>query len=595
MKIIYKDGTVGECPQEEELHVIRHTAAHIMAQAIQHLYPQAKFAFGPATQNGFYYDVDLGEVKLANEDLEAIEKEMKKIVKQNLPIKSFVLPRDEAIAYMQERGADYKVEHMRDDLTEETEFSFFQQGDYVDMCLGPHLTYTKALKAFRLTQQSGAYWKDDSSNKMLTRINGVAFRTNEELEEWERLQAEARERDHRKIGKEMQLFMTDDLVGRGLPMFLPNGYVIWQELENYIKEKERRQGYVHVLTPCVGTVNLYKTSGHWDHYKENMFPAMEVDDEAFVLRPMNCPHHMRIFANRPRSYRNLPIRIGEIAHDFRYEASGTLKGIERGRHFCQNDAHLFVTPEQIKDEVAAVCDLIFDVYKDFGITDYRCALSLRDPADKKKYYDDDQMWENAESSLREVLKELGIHFTEEIGEAAFYGPKLDVYVKPAVGAEYTLSTCQLDFCLPMRFDLKYIDRDGVEKTPVVIHRAILGSLDRFMAYLIEETKGRFPLWLAPTQVKVLPISEKTLDYARDVTEKLMDAGFRAALDSSNEKIGYKIRQAQQEDRVPYMLVLGPKEAEGGQIAVRTRSGEDLGAMSLESFISRLQAEIAAKQ
>ncbi len=595
MKIIYKDGTVGECPQEEELHVIRHTAAHIMAQAIQHLYPQAKFAFGPATQNGFYYDVDLGEVKLANEDLEAIEKEMKKIVKQNLPIKSFVLPRDEAIAYMQERGADYKVEHMRDDLTEETEFSFFQQGDYVDMCLGPHLTYTKALKAFRLTQQSGAYWKDDSSNKMLTRINGVAFRTNEELEEWERLQAEARERDHRKIGKEMQLFMTDDLVGRGLPMFLPNGYVIWQEMENYIKEKERRQGYVHVLTPCVGTVNLYKTSGHWDHYKENMFPAMEVDDEAFVLRPMNCPHHMRIFANRPRSYRNLPIRIGEIAHDFRYEASGTLKGIERGRHFCQNDAHLFVTPEQIKDEVAAVCDLIFDVYKDFGITDYRCALSLRDPADKKKYYDDDQMWENAESSLREVLKELGIHFTEEIGEAAFYGPKLDVYVKPAVGAEYTLSTCQLDFCLPMRFDLKYIDRDGVEKTPVVIHRAILGSLDRFMAYLIEETKGRFPLWLAPTQVKVLPISEKTLDYARDVTEKLMDAGFRAALDSSNEKIGYKIRQAQQEDRVPYMLVLGPKEAEGGQIAVRTRSGEDLGAMSLESFISRLQAEIAAKQ
>ena len=595
MKIIYKDGTVGECPQEEELHVIRHTAAHIMAQAIQHLYPQAKFAFGPATQNGFYYDVDLGDVKLANEDLEAIEKEMKKIVKQNLPIKSFVLPRDEAIAYMAERGADYKVEHMRDDLTEETEFSFFQQGDYVDMCLGPHLTYTKALKAFRLTQQSGAYWKDDSKNKMLTRINGVAFRTNEELEEWERLQAEARERDHRKIGKEMQLFMTDDLVGRGLPMFLPNGYVIWQELENYIKEKERRQGYVHVLTPCVGTVNLYKTSGHWDHYKENMFPAMEVDDEAFVLRPMNCPHHMRIFANRPRSYRNLPIRIGEIAHDFRYEASGTLKGIERGRHFCQNDAHLFVTPEQIKDEVAAVCDLIFDVYKDFGITDYRCALSLRDPADKKKYYDDDQMWENAESSLREVLKELGIHFTEEIGEAAFYGPKLDVYVKPAVGAEYTLSTCQLDFCLPMRFDLKYIDRDGVEKTPVVIHRAILGSLDRFMAYLIEETKGRFPLWLAPTQVKVLPISEKTLDYARDVTEKLLDAGFRAALDSSNEKIGYKIRQAQQEDRVPYMLVLGPKEAEGGQIAVRTRSGEDLGAMSLESFISRLQAEIAAKQ
>ncbi|MBO5544413.1 MAG: threonine--tRNA ligase [Oscillospiraceae bacterium] len=594
MKIIYRDGTVAECPQEEELHVIRHSAAHIMAQAIKRLFPEADFAFGPATQNGFYYDVDLGERKLTNEDLEAIEKEMKKICKENLPFKASMLPREEAKKLMADRGEKYKLEHM-DDLAEETEFSFFQQGEYVDMCLGPHLLYTKALKAFKITQQSGAYWKDDKDNKMLTRINGVAFRTAEELQEWERQQQEARERDHRKIGREMQLFMTDDLVGRGLPMFLPNGYLIWQELENYIKAKERRQGYVHVLTPCVGTVNLYKTSGHWDHYKENMFPAMEVDDEAFVLRPMNCPHHMRIFANRPRSYRNLPIRIGEIAHDFRYEASGTLKGIERGRHFCQNDAHLFVTPEQIKDEVAAVCDLIFDVYKDFGITDYRCALSLRDPADKVKYYDDDEMWNNAESSLRQVLQELGIEFTEEIGEAAFYGPKLDVYVKPAVGAEYTLSTCQLDFCLPMRFDLKYIDRDGTEKTPVVIHRAILGSIDRFMAYLIEETKGRFPLWLAPMQVKVLPISEKTLDYATAINEKLADEGIRSALDTSNEKIGYKIRQAQQEDRAPYMLVIGAKEAESGMVAVRTRNGEDLGAMSMEAFLERLHQEIADKK
>ncbi len=594
MKIIYRDGTVAECPQEEELHVIRHSAAHIMAQAIKRLFPEADFAFGPATQNGFYYDVDLGERKLTNEDLEAIEKEMKKICKENLPFKASMLPREEAKKLMADRGEKYKLEHM-DDLAEETEFSFFQQGEYVDMCLGPHLLYTKALKAFKITQQSGAYWKDDKDNKMLTRINGVAFRTTEEQQEWERQQQEARERDHRKIGREMQLFMTDDLVGRGLPMFLPNGYLIWQELENYIKAKERRQGYVHVLTPCVGTVNLYKTSGHWDHYKENMFPAMEVDDEAFVLRPMNCPHHMRIFANRPRSYRNLPIRIGEIAHDFRYEASGTLKGIERGRHFCQNDAHLFVTPEQIKDEVAAVCDLIFDVYKDFGITDYRCALSLRDPADKVKYYDDDEMWNNAESSLRQVLQELGIEFTEEIGEAAFYGPKLDVYVKPAVGAEYTLSTCQLDFCLPMRFDLKYIDRDGTEKTPVVIHRAILGSIDRFMAYLIEETKGRFPLWLAPMQVKVLPISEKTLDYATAINEKLADEGIRSALDTSNEKIGYKIRQAQQEDRAPYMLVIGAKEAESGMVAVRTRNGEDLGAMSMEAFLERLHQEIADKK
>ena len=593
MKIIYKDGTVGECPQEEELHVLRHTAAHIMAQAIKRLYPQADFAFGPATQNGFYYDVDLGDTKLTNEDLEAIEKEMKKITKENLPIKSFILPREEAKKLMEERGEKYKVEHMAD-LADETEFSFFQQGEYVDMCLGPHLTYTKALKAFKITQQSGAYWRDDSSNKMLTRINGVAFRSAEELEEWDRQQQEARERDHRKIGREMQLFMTDDLVGKGLPMFLPNGYIVWQELENYIKEKERRLGYHHVMTPCVGSVDLYKTSGHWEHYKDNMFPAMELEGEAYVLRPMNCPHHMRIYANRPRSYRNLPLRIGEIAHDFRFEASGALKGIERGRHFCQNDAHLFVTPEQIKDEVAAVCDLIFDVYRDFNITDYRCVLSLRDPADKKKYHQDDEMWNTAESALREVLIELGIEFTEEIGEAAFYGPKLDVNVKPAVGVEYTLSTCQLDFCLPAKFQLTYIDRDGSEKCPVVIHRAILGSLDRFMAYLIEETKGRFPVWLAPTQVKVLPISEKTLEYADQVNEQLLDAGVRSVLDTSNEKIGYKIRQAQQEDRAPYMLVIGAKEAEAGAVSVRTRDGKDLGAMPLDDFMAMVKQDIAEK-
>ena len=593
MKIIYKDGHVAECPEEEELHVLRHSAAHIMAQAIKRLYPQADFAYGPATQNGFYYDVDLGDTKLTPEDLEAIEKEMKKIVKENLPFKAYMLPRDEAKKLMAERGENYKLEHI-DDLADETEFSFFQQGEYVDMCLGPHILYTKALKAFKVTQQSGAYWKNDSENKMLTRINGVAFRNTEELQEWERQQAEARERDHRRIGREMQLFMTDDLVGRGLPMFLPNGYVVWQELESYIKEKERRLGYQHVLTPCVGTVDLYKTSGHWDHYKDNMFPPMEMEGESYVLRPMNCPHHMRIFANRPRSYRAMPIRIGEIAHDFRYESSGTLKGIERGRHFCQNDAHLFVTPEQIKSEVASVCDLIFDVYKDFGITDYRCVLSLRDPADKKKYHDDDEMWNNAETALREVLTELGINFTEEIGEAAFYGPKLDVNVKPAVGAEYTLSTCQLDFCLPARFELRYIDRDGSEKCPVVIHRAILGSLDRFMAYLIEETKGRFPVWLAPVQVKVLPLSEKTLDYARAVYEKLQDAGLRAALDESNEKLGYKIRLAQQEDRVPYMLVVGGKEAEAGTVAVRTRAGEDLGAMSLDAFTGKVLEEIETR-
>ena len=593
MKIIYKDGTVAECPPEEALHVLRHTAAHIMAQAIQHLYPDADFAYGPATEKGFYYDVDFGDKKLTDEDLLAIEKEMKKIVKANLPIKPFILPRDEAIKLMQERHAKYKEEHIGD-LPEDAVISFYQQGDYIDMCVGPHLTYTKGLKAFKITQQSGAYWKNDANNKMLTRINGVAFFSQEELDEYLKQQEEAKARDHRKIGKEMGLFMTDELVGRGLPMFLPRGYTVWQELENYIKEKERKLGYQHVMTPCVGTVALYQTSGHWAHYKDNMFPAMEVDGESFVLRPMNCPHHMMIYANRPHSYRELPIRIGEIAHDFRYESSGTLKGIERGRHFCQNDAHLFVTPDQIKDEVARVVNLISDVYKDFGITEYRCVLSLRDPEDKVKYHPDDAMWDKAESALREVLTELGIHFTEEIGEAAFYGPKLDVNVKPAVGAEYTLSTCQLDFCLPAKFDLKYVDSNGVEQTPVVLHRAILGSLDRFMAYMIEETKGKFPVWLAPLQVKVLPVSEKTMDYARQVNQALEDANIRTQLDERSEKIGYKIREARQIDRAPYMLILGAKEAEEGTISVRNRDTDETIVMKLDEFIAKVHHEIETR-
>ena len=595
MKIIDRNGTVrDDYSYEEETSVLRHTAAHILAQATKRLYPEAKFAFGPSTEKGFFYDIDLGEKKLSPEDLVAIENEMKKIVKENLPIRPFILPRDKALELMRERGEEYKVEHIFD-LDENEPISFFQQGDSVDMCTGPHLTYTKALKAFRLTQQSGAYWKNDKSRKMLTRINGIAFHTQEEMDEFLRLQEEAEKRDHRRIGKEMNLFMTDDLVGRGLPMFLPNGYIVWQELENYIKQKERAQGYHHVLTPCVGTVDLYKTSGHWDHYKDNMFPPMEMEGESYVLRPMNCPHHMRIYDAHPRSYRNLPLRIGEIAHDFRYESSGTLKGIERGRHFCQNDAHLFCTPEQIKSEVAAVCDLIFSVYRDFNITDYRCVLSLRDPDDHVKYHQDDQMWNTAENALRQVLKELKIDFTEEIGEAAFYGPKLDVNVKPAVGAEYTLSTCQLDFCLPAKFDLKYIDRDGTEKCPVVIHRAILGSLDRFIAYLIEETRGRFPLWLAPIQVKVLPVSEKTLDYARTVTKALEDAGLRVTLDESNEKIGYKIRVAQQEDRTPYMLILGQKEVDENSISVRSRDTAETQTMALDDFLCLAKNQIADRK
>ena len=587
MKAIYNDGEVRVLPAEEETHVIRHTAAHIMAQAIQRLHPQAKFAYGPATERGFYYDVDLDGEKLSDEDLAAIEAEMLKITKENLPIKTYELPRSEAIKLMEDRGEVYKVEHIGD-LAEDARITFYQQGDYIDMCVGPHLTYTKALKAFKFTGQSGAYWKNNSENKMLTRVNGVAFHNGEELKAWEVEQEEAKARDHRKIGKEMQLFMTDDLVGKGLPMFLPKGYTLWQILENYIKDKERRLGYLHVMTPCVGTVNLYRTSGHWDHYKDNMFPAMQVEDEEYVLRPMNCPHHMRIYANRPRSYRNLPLRIGEIAHDFRYEASGTLKGIERGRHFCQNDAHLFVTPDQIKSEIASVCDLIFDAYKDFKITDYRCVLSLRDPEDKKKYHDDDEMWNTAEDALRQVLNELKIDYTEEIGEAAFYGPKLDVNVKPAVGAEYTLSTCQLDFCLPAKFELTYVDQDGTEKTPVVIHRAILGSLDRFMAYLIEETKGRFPVWLAPVQVKVLPVSEKFMEYASQCCETLLDAGFRAELDERNEKIGYKIREAQQVERVPYMLIIGQKETDAQNVTYRNRDTGESTTSSMEEFMELLR-------
>lgn len=590
MKILYNDGHVAECPAELELEVLRHSAAHIMAQAVKRLYPDAHFGYGPATENGFHYDMDLGDIAFTEDQLPAIETEMNEIIKENLPFKVFSLSREEAVRLMEERGEKYKVEHIGD-LPEDAVLTFYQQGEYIDMCVGPHLAYTKELKAFKLTSVSGAYWKNDQANRMLTRLNGVAFRNKDELAAYEKAMEEAKERDHRRIGRKMRLFMTDDLVGKGLPMFLPKGYAIWQELENYIKEKERMLGYQHVLTPCVGTVDLYKTSGHWAHYKENMFPMMQVEDEEFVLRPMNCPHHMMIYANQPRSYRDLPLRIGEIAHDFRFEPSGTLKGIERGRHFCQNDAHLFVTPEQIKDEVSSVCDLIFDVYKDFGITDYRCVLSLRDPADKVKYHQDDEMWERAESALREVLTELNIDFTEEIGEAAFYGPKLDVNVKPAVGAEYTLSTCQLDFCLPARFELKYVDRDGTEKTPVVLHRAILGSLDRFMAYLIEETKGAFPLWLAPVQLKVIPVSEKSSEYAEKVYQALRREHFRVEIDNRNEKIGYKIRSARQEDKVPYMVIVGEKEVTEGNISVRDRATDQTETYSLDAFIEKIKKEI----
>ena len=570
-----------------------HTCSHILAQAVKRLWPEVKLAIGPSIDTGFYYDLD-APFAFTPEHLAEIEAEMRKICKEKLKLERFELPREEAIKFMEEKEEPYKVE-LINDLPADAHISFYKQGEFTDLCAGPHLDSTGRVKgnAIKLTACNAAYWRGDSNRQTLQRIYGVAFPKKDELDAYLAKLEEAKLRDHRKLGRDLGLFMTDELVGRGLPMFLPKGYTIWRILENYIRDKELKLGYQHVLTPCVGTVDLYKTSGHWDHYKENMFPAMEVDEEVYVLRPMNCPHHMRIYANQPHSYRNLPVRIGEIAHDFRYEASGALKGIERGRHFCQNDAHLFVTPEQIRDEFSKVCDLIFDTYKDFGITDYRCVLSLRDPADKHKYHDDDAMWNTAENALREVLNELGIQYTEEIGEAAFYGPKLDVNVKPAVGAEYTLSTCQLDFCLPAKFHLTYIDSNGEEKTPVVLHRAILGSLDRFMAYLIEETMGAFPAWLAPVQVKLLTVTDRVDDYADQAAAKLEDLGFRVESDLRNEKIGKKIREATLE-KVPYMLVMGDRDVENGTVSVRTRGGEDLGAMPLDAFAAMLKEEVDSK-
>ena len=578
--------------EDEKLSVKNHSCAHLLAQAVKHLYPQAMFWVGPVVETGFYYDIDLGDVVITEADLEKIEKEMKKISKDGKRIVRHEISKKEALEMFKDDPDKIDLISRMDE--DETVISCYSQGDFTDLCRGPHVDTVKELKYFKLIKVSGAYWKGDAKNKMLQRIYGVCFDTQEDLDAYLRELEEAKERDHRKIGKELDIFMSDDLVGRGLPMFLPNGYIIWQELENYIKAKERKLGYLHVMTPCVGTVDLYKTSGHWDHYKENMFPAMEVDGESFVLRPMNCPHHMMIYANKLHSYKDLPIRIGEIAHDFRYEASGAVKGIERGRHFCQNDAHLFVTPEQIKDEFKSVVDLIFDVYKDFNITDYRCVLSLRDPEDKEKYYPDDEMWNKAENELREVLNDLGIEYTEEIGEAAFYGPKLDVNVKPAVGNEYTLSTCQLDFCLPMKFDLKYVDADGNKKTPVVLHRAILGSLDRFMAYILEETKGALPLWLSPVQVNVIPVNnEYHLEYANKLFNKLNDEDIRCELDNREEKLGYKIRESQTR-KIPYTLVLGDKEKDGDLVTYRKFGSQETTTISFNDFIKLIKDEIKNK-
>ena len=565
-----------------------HTSSHIMAQAIKRLYKDIQLAIGPSIDAGFYYDFDT-EYRFSEEDFAKIEEEMKKIIKEDLPIERFELPREEAIKLMKDAGESYKVE-LIEDLPEDEVISFYKQGEFTDLCAGPHLMSTGKVKSVKLLSTSGAYWRGNENNKMLQRIYGVAFPKASLLEEHLQMLEDAKQRDHRKLGKDLELFMTHKLVGSGLPMYLPNGATVRRLLERYIQDKEIKMGYKHVYTPSLANVELYKTSGHWDHYKEDMFPVMKMDNEELVLRPMNCPHHMLIFKSKMRSYKDLPIRIGELAHDFRYEDSGSVCGIERVRQMCQNDAHLFVRPDQIKEEVAKVVKLILDVYKDFGFKDYAFRLSLRDKNDKHKYFDDDEMWERAESELREILTELGLDFYEAEGEAAFYGPKLDVQLKSAIGHDVTVSTCQLDFLLPERFELEYIGEDGKAHRPVVIHRAILGTLDRFMAFLIEETKGAFPTWLSPLQVKVLPILDKHLEYANEVKKALEEKDVRVEVDERAEKIGYKIREAQLQ-KVPYMLVVGDKEEASGEVGVRNRKDGDLGAMKLEDFVSKIDSEI----
>ena len=565
-----------------------HTTSHIMAQAIKRLYKDVKLAIGPAIDGGFYYDFDT-DYRFSESDFEKIEEEMKKIIKEDLEITRFELSRDEAIKLMKDAGEDYKVE-LIEDLPEDEVLSFYKQGEYVDLCAGPHLMSTGKVKCVKLLSVAGAYWRGNENNKMLQRIYGISFPKASMLEEHLQVLEEAKARDHRRLGKELELFMTHKLVGSGLPMYLPNGATVRRLLERYIQDKEIKMGYKHVYTPSLANVALYKTSGHWDHYKEDMFPVMKMDNEELVLRPMNCPHHMLIYKSKMRSYKDLPIRIGELAHDFRFEDSGTVCGIERVRQMCQNDAHLFVRPDQIKEEVAKVVKLILEVYKDFGFENYEFRLSLRDKNDKHKYFDDDEMWEKAESELREILTEIGIPFYEAEGEAAFYGPKLDVQLKSAIGHDVTVSTCQLDFLLPQRFELEYVGEDGEMHRPVVIHRAILGTLDRFMAFLIEETKGAFPPWLAPVQVKVLPISEKHVEYAEKVREVLEQKGIRVEVDSRAEKIGYKIREAQLK-KVPYMLVVGDKEQEANAVGVRKRGEGDVGQMDLTEFANKIEEEV----
>lgn len=566
-----------------------HTTSHIMAQAIKRLFPQAKLAIGPAIDEGFYYDFDV-ENAFTDEDKAKIEEEMKKVIKEDLPIERFSLPKDEALELMKDEP--YKVE-LINDLPEGEEISFYKQGEFTDLCAGPHLMSTGKVKAVKILSSSGAYWRGSEKNKMLQRIYAISFPKASQLEEHLQFLEEVKQRDHRKIGKDLKIFMTHPLVGSGLPMYLPAGATIRRTLERYIQDKELALGYDHVYTPSLANVDLYKTSGHWDHYKDDMFPVMKMDEEELVLRPMNCPHHMLIYKSELRSYRDLPIKIGELAHDFRYENSGAVCGLERVRQMCQNDAHLFVRPDQIKEEVGKVLNLIREVYvKDFGFPEsaFKYRLSLRDKDNIEKYIDNDEMWETAESQLRAILQELNIDFYEAKGEAAFYGPKIDIQIKTALNHDVTIPTCQLDFALPERFDLTYVGEDGKEHRPVVIHRAILGSSDRFMSFLIEETKGNFPTWLAPVQVKVMPITDNQHEYAKEVANKLRANRIRVELDDRNEKIGYKIREAQLQ-KVPYMLVIGDKEVQSGAVGVRSRKDGDVGAVSVDEFIKNIKEEI----
>ena len=575
--------------ENEHLNTLNHSCAHLLAQAVSHLYPNAKFWVGPVIEEGFYYDIDLGDDVIKTEDLEKIEKEMKKIAKDGKRIVRHEISKEEALEMF--KDDPYKIDLINRMDENETTISCYTQGDFTDLCRGPHVDTVKELKNFKLIKHSGAYWKNDAKNKMLQRIYGVCFDNKEDLDAYLKELEEAKERDHRKIGKDLEIFMTSPLVGAGMPLWLPNGSIVRKQLENYIYKKEQALGYDHVYTPCVGTKQLYVTSGHWDHYQKNMFPLMKVDDEEFVLRPMNCPHHMLVYKNKLHSYRDLPVRIGEFATDFRYEASGAVKGLERVRCMCQNDAHLFVTPEQIGEEFKRVVALILDVYKDFGIKDYKFRLSLRDKEDKEKYFDDDEMWDNAENKLREVLNELGVEYFEAKGEAAFYGPKLDVEVKPAVGPEVTLSTCQLDFLLPRRFELNYIDSNGEKQVPVVIHRAIFGTFDRFTAFIIEETKGAFPLWLAPSQIVIVPVnSEIHAGYAYKVKEALASEGFRVEVDARNEKLGYRIREAQLK-KIPVEIVVGDGEIAEGSVNIRRFGVQGNTSMKLEDAIALFKDEV----